>query len=349
MSASLRVLFRADAGTVAGHGHMTRVETLARAVTRRQGEALVVSRPLAGGRPVASDLPPTAWLPVLDAVGADAASRAEDAALTMAAANERAFKPLAVVVDHYELGPVWEQAVRATGAFVVALDDTANRPHVADLVVELVPLTVNVERLCGLKFLPIDGAYALTDLGLPSIGWELLVVFGGSDPTGHTIIALDALDALDTYSPGLIGHSHIVLGAGHPASAELLRAVTEHTRRTLYRQPLSLAPIMARCHVVLTAAGNAMTEAIAAGRPTIAVVTADNQVQFGNYLANAGVVRLLPLRHHADHRALRDALHTLPTIWANGMSAAVSNSLIDTLGADRLIDAILDRIGTTFT
>jgi spore coat polysaccharide biosynthesis predicted glycosyltransferase SpsG len=275
-------------------------------------------------------------------VADDDAARHADALATLEAGRACGFKFDLVVVDHYGLGPTWERTVRATGANVVALDDFPGRPHAANQVVELLPCaSATPGRLAGLEYLPMDRAYDLPPVSVPTNGVRVVVTFGASDPTGHTLVALDALDRLDALVPGLLAHADIVIGAAHPAPDAVAAGVFGVPRRSLHRQEPSLVLLMRDAHVVLTAAGNAMSEAVAAGRRTIAVVTADNQATLADTFAATGVVHRIPSAGAATAAALAQALQYVVGPGGRAIDVALARRPVDTFGADRLVAALV--------
>jgi len=342
MNCAIRVLFRADSGIGIGHGHATRVEALARAAVRAGGDARVVARRLAGHRPPATDLADILWLDATTPVADVDAAQQADAIATLHAGRGSGFTFELVVVDHYDLGPTWERTVRATGVNVVALDDFPGRLHAANQVVELLPgSAATLGRLAGLEYLPMDRAYDLPPIAVPRNGVRVVVTFGASDPTGHTLVALDALDRLDEMLPGFLAHADIVVGAAHPAPDAVAARVVGAPHRTLHRQVPSLMPLIRNAHVVLTAAGNAMTEAVAAGRRTVAIVTADNQSALADALAAEGVVHLLPMAHAATAVALAKALQHVAGPGGRSIEVALARRPVDAFGADRLLAALV--------
>jgi UDP-2,4-diacetamido-2,4,6-trideoxy-beta-L-altropyranose hydrolase len=341
MNRPKRILFRADSGVEIGHGHASRVESLARAVVRSGGEARIVARRLFGHRPPAMDLPPVLWLEGKTVAANNDAALQCDALATLSAAHTAGFVFNLVVVDHYGLGPTWERTVRASGANVVALDDYPGRPHSANQVVELLPSAAAAPgRLAGLEYLPMDGAYNLPPVAVPANGLRVVVTFGAWDPTGHTVLALDALDRLDALVPGLVAHADIVVGAAHPAPDAVAARVVGFPRRALHFQLPSLAPLMRDAHVVLTAAGNAMTEAVAAGRRVLAIVTSDNQMVLADALAAAGAVYRLSRADATTAAALAKALCLIAGPLGRSIDAALDRRPIDAFGADRLVAAL---------
>jgi UDP-2,4-diacetamido-2,4,6-trideoxy-beta-L-altropyranose hydrolase len=335
------VLFRADSGAGIGHGHASRIEALARAVLRSGGDARIVSRRLEGHRPSAIDLPPVLWLNIGAVSVDDDSAMREDALATLNAARADGFAFNLVVVDDYRLGPTWERTVRAKGATVVALDDYLGRPHAANQVVELLPCNAATPgRLSGLKYLPMDTAYHLPAIAFPTNGVRVLITFGASDAKGHTLVALDALEILDTLEPGFLAHADIVVGAAHPSPSMVSERVVGFPRRTLHRQVRSLVPLMRDVHIVLTSAGNSMTESVAAGRRTIAVVTADNQALLADALAADGFLYRISSADAATSEALVKALRLVAGPYGRSIDTALGRRPIDAFGAERLVAAL---------
>ena len=342
----MNVLFRADSGDGVGHGHAARVEALSRATILAGGNTRTVSMWLPGHRPQADDLAPVLWLDSTTLIGGCDGAEIDDAARTFAASAAAQFSPDVIVVDNYKLGIAWERLARTTGAFVVAIEDCMARMHDADLVVEFLPAPFPKSgRLSGIEYFPMDRGFALPPRDTPAAGLRLLLTFGGTDPTGHTAIALDALDQLDRENPSMIAHTSVVLGSGHPNPEEIRARVIGHPCRLLHRQVQSLAPLMAESDIVVTSAGNTLPESVAARRMTVAVVTAPNQAALANALGHAGVALVIPDATSASAQALAVAVQEATGIKGARMRAALRNYPLDAFGADRLMMEIFRVAG----
>lgn len=332
----INFLLRADAGTSIGHGHRTRVETIARAVLQFGGEARLLSQRLAGCRPDSTDLPRTLWIPTTD-------DPCADARLTLSVAERDGFRADIAIVDSYLLGTAWEQEVASHGIFVVALDDFVGREHAANLVIELVPASSGPDRVSGLELLPIDPAFNLPFRPLPKGNWTVLVSFGGSDTTGHTRIALDALDLIDSDHPGLIRSALVVAGSGNQIAEALRERVASQRRRHWVGHVPSLVPFVEESDLVITAAGNTLFEALAARKTILAVVTSENQVGAAASLAADGSFICLGNAHEVTAETIKSAMLDLPGRYGAGLSVALMHCPIDTLGVERLVALIKGR------
>ena len=114
-----------------------------------------------------------------------------------------------LVVDQYELAASWERNARRFARRILVVDDLANRPHDADLLVDqnyyaslerryagLVPETC--ERLLGPAYalLRPEFAAARAQVNRDRPVRRILVSFGATDPLGQTPVALEGLRRL---------------------------------------------------------------------------------------------------------------------------------------------------------
>ncbi len=317
-------------------------------VVREHGhEARLAFRPTPGQRELSSQFESPIALPVreADAYGGQRA----DAAATLARAAEFGFDPDIVVVDHYGLGPEWEHAVRSAGKYVVALDDTADRPHAANLVFEFIqegPVSrlsgtdSQTHRVRGLRYLPIGREFKMTPPDWESSNRNILVSFGAWDPTGGTLVACEALERIRDASPDHAVTADVVIGRANEDRDRIREFASKRPWITAVDSAPSLAPLLQRSHYVICAAGNVLVEALAAGRRPVTVIVAANQEELAGFLAKAAGLRLFGVGEALDAVALAEAV----ILQRGGMG--VSGRLpIDSLGAERLIARLLEEAG----
>jgi len=114
-----------------------------------------------------------------------------------------------LAVDQYELAASWERNARRFARRILVVDDLANRPHDADLLVDqnyyaglerryagLVPETC--ERLLGPAYalLRPEFAAARAQVNRDRPVRRILVSFGATDPLGQTSVALEGIRRL---------------------------------------------------------------------------------------------------------------------------------------------------------
>lgn len=222
MTPPARVAFRADASTEIGTGHVMRCLTLANALAERGVMCHFLSRDLPGnlcdriaasghrlhrlaapiGGAVADPEGPAhaSWL------GLGWHADAADCAPILAAVA-----PDWLVMDHYALDARWQRAVLPEGCRLLVIDDLADRPHIADVLLdqnlgrkakdydELVP--VGCTRLIGPRYALLRPefaalrAYSLARRGKTTLR-RLLISMGGVDRDNATGAVLGALEEL---------------------------------------------------------------------------------------------------------------------------------------------------------
>lgn len=272
------IALRADASVPVGSGHVRRCLALAAAARGAGLAPLFVCHERDGtARTLLADAQvDVLWLP------REAQSQAADAAATAALLRDRGIAW--VVVDHYGLDAAWHDALRAQlPCRIAAIDDLADRPLAADLVLDAndeeaartyAPLLRRrATVLGGPRHALLDAAYADAPRyafrdPVASIG----IFMGGTDPTGACLTALAAcVDA------GFAGAIEIVCSPLAPRHAELAAACRGRPGTRLLDGLPRLDAFYARHDLQIGAGGTASWERCCIGSPTIACLTADNQ------------------------------------------------------------------------
>ena len=359
MGVAIRVAIRADAAAAIGWGHVKRCLALAQALRAWGADVRFFS--------AASDVD-AASLVAAEGFACTALPRwqgpAHDAAATAHAMSDHAAggPPAVLVVDHYQLAADWHQALRqATGCAVVVIDDLADRPLAADLVIDhnpvrdagakYRPVLAQPSRLCaGPRYAllaPVYRDHARCQVGatLHSIG----IFMGGSDPARHSQLAWRACREQADWQ-GLI---EIASTSSNPHLAGLRRlAESDRQTRLLIDQP-DLAAFHQRHGLQIGAGGGALWERCCLGVPTLALVCADNQRHSVPRLAEAGVVLGLDASSHRvdspDGRLLAPLGQAIRALVASpGLRQQLqqrSIAWVDGLGADRAAAAVLALAG----
>jgi UDP-2,4-diacetamido-2,4,6-trideoxy-beta-L-altropyranose hydrolase len=358
------VAFRVEASPVIGIGHLRRCLTLAAELHQRGCHVCFVCRDQLGTE-LESLMEPHKihWLENIQrgAGQRDAAGEElRDAEATLSVLDRRRTALSWVVLDHYQLGHRWEKKVRDVGHRIMVIDDCRNRKHHADLLVSdsKSPFNPALNELASTAQVLVGWDYALVDATYsPSGPFEntmagpkrFLVSYGGSDPTGETLKALEAVRAL-RMDEGLrhrVGRVDVVVGLANPNSAAIVQAV-EGIEHVIVHQALpSLGPLMRQADLILTAGGNSMVEALALRKPCIVTVTADNQALMVGELEAEGVI--WSLGGHAQVKP-GDVLKMTTYVTADfdAFAARVaSRPIFDHLGAHRIATVMLASERTT--
>ena len=345
----MRVLFRADASTAIGSGHVARCATLAQALAAAGHDVDFACRALAG------DL--NRWLEAegfhvrrLAAPAASAMAESEDAAATADAIGGRHYDWL--IVDHYGLGATWEQAMAATADRIFVIDDLGRHHRCAALLDQNYRNPAHAlyggrvppqcELLLGAQFAllrPQFAALRAKSLSRRRDGVSRIVVFmGGGDPANETCKVLDGLSRLAGEQLAI----DAVIGEGN-AHRSTVESACARLRATLHVQTPRMAELMTAADCAICAAGNITWERCALGLPGLTTILADNQAAGAETVHAAGGQQLLGWYHNLVADDYTRAVLALDPARLNRMSAAAAK-ICDGRGVERVMQ-LLSRNG----
>jgi UDP-2,4-diacetamido-2,4,6-trideoxy-beta-L-altropyranose hydrolase len=308
------VVFRTDASTQIGSGHVKRCQSLGAALVRRGMEVIFVARvsdvPMYGmfeGQPFTLIELPAAQQTT---AGRQATAPAHahwlatdwqaDAAATIASLQGRLVD--LVVVDHYALDAHWHRVVSAAlNCRMVAIDDLADRVLAVDLIVDH-----NHAEDHSLKYQSVNSAHAPI-LGGPRHAllaetFERAPRNPASDPVRSVGIFMGGIDKLKLSeaalrglrdTAGFSGAVEIVTTSGNPNLDALVVVTAADGRTQLTVDAPDLAGFFGRHELHIGAGGGATWERCCLGAPSIAVVVAENQRQVLLPLARLKVLDLV--------------------------------------------------------
>lgn len=356
----MQIAIRVDASARLGSGHAMRCVALASALQPLGASCVFYSRRLPGdlrewmrsrGHDVIA-LPDSS-------LGGDSALRppwdvdeSADARATAALIGMRG-RPGWVIVDHYGLGSTWETTVAQSAIRVAVIDDLADRPHAADVLVDqnlqsspdryvgLVP--ARCRQLLGPRHALLRPEFARarrSRVARRGAGGRarVLACVGGSDP-------LDVLSRVIAAWRGWQGNRpllDIAIGAGSPNVARLRSACAELEGVALHVQAEDMAALMADADLFLGSAGSVSWERCCAGLAAVIGTTAPNQRLNDELLrrrrtgVSVGDWTTVPALRIAE---LVAALLSRPALLA-GMSRRAA-ALCDGRGAERAALALL--------
>ena len=334
------ILFVVDAGPAVGGGHVMRSLTLALALQGQGAECRFVAPP-------AVEAILTAFAPEL-ARAAAGSTQAGDLADTVAPEQFDA-----VVFDHYGLAESDHRAM-ARGKPVLVIDDLADRPLGADLVLDSGPARRAVDYnglipddarlLLGPQYAPVRPDFA--SLREQALAWR-------GEPVGRVLVSLGLTD-LDGITGRIVERLRpkisdigidIVLGAQAPSLASLTKIARRDTRILLHVDTPHMARLTAEADIGIGAAGSSAWERCTLGLPSLMIVLAENQRASAAALAEREAALVLDA-DAADFDALFDrALTRLTTDAAlRRQLATASAELCDGQGGPRVAEAFLKLI-----
>lgn len=349
-----RAVFRVDASTRIGIGHLARCMRLARELQRygvqcefaRRGPVDSLSQEFA-----------TSWMNSdvfglndgeterrqLNECHKDVGEQDADANEFLKQLEPYSSESCAVVVDHYCLDVFWEKRIAPAVTTLVVIDDLANRKHHCDILVDSAPLPAAryANLVAATSSFLIGPEFALLDrtLELPPQQCEVvrqsqkprvLATFGGSRNDVPVRLLLDAVEDLVT--------THFDLDVVLPASVtSALRRDLESAGASVHGWRPDLPLLVAAAQLAVSAGGSTVFECVRAGTPAITIATASNQVAFAQAWNNLGLTRHLGGLDTVStgdlRRAILDALND--TSWRDSVRMQ-AGTVVDGRGAQRV-------------
>lgn len=319
-------LFRLDADSQIGTGHLMRCLAIADTLSALGGRCGFLCRPLSPA--LQGLLSSHVYLPIAD----------DDEALSRASE----LKPRWLIVDHYGLDIRFEQAAAAQVPQILVLDDLADRRHQATLLLDQGPLRQETE------YRPLINADCRLLLGadyalLRPIYRQLrkthcnefrrgLIGFGGADPAHACLQTLHSL-----IDAKLIHHYQwtLLAGAANPDYPQLHTLITgQQLPVTLLRHSDEVAHLLAAHDFAIGAAGGMTWERCCIGIPTLSIPIADNQQFNDAVIAHYQLGERLSLHELADPARLHAALAALQQ--NADIYRQRGQSLLDGLGLARI-------------
>lgn len=343
------LLIRADATPAMGTGHVMRCLALATAWRRATGGRVVMLTaadvgPLAGRIAAAGVEVRTVDVPSL----APGFGSAEDAHATASVARSEAAAWL--VLDGYDFGDAYQQAVADAAAPVLVLDDHGHaeryhaalvlnqnigadaRPYAASLPPERMLLGPRY-ALVREEFLPAPPPRPATP-----VAFRILVTLGGSDPDNATTTVVHALE--QARIPGL--EATVVAGPANQHVEPLREAVAELGNGCrLVVDSRDMPALMAAADLAVAAAGGTARELALCGVPSLVLTLAANQRPAAVAVDRLGIGVDLGWSRDATASRIARALHDLANDHPRReQMASNGRHTVDGLGADRVVAAM---------
>jgi UDP-2,4-diacetamido-2,4,6-trideoxy-beta-L-altropyranose hydrolase len=345
----MNVVFRTDASTTLGSGHVMRCLTLAEVLRNHGATVSFVCCILEGHM---HDAIAARGFAVLSLSG-DSGWQG-DAAHTQAAIQRTRAAPNWLVVDHYALDSRWEIALRNYADRIMVIDDLADRPHDCDLLLDqnfdsplharyarLMPSTAR--SLLGTQYALVRPEFALErPRALARRKGELrrvLVTMGSTDPANDTATALVGLAMCP--ADGIA--CDVVIGAGNPHRQAIRSLCDAMPWAELHIQTAHMAELMTRADLAITAGGSTTWERCTLGLPAIVTIQSADQAPIAAAVQQVGAHRVLGSSKDVAAQNYGRALQELSAQELVQMSEAAA-ALCDGRGAERVASHLIDWI-----
>ncbi|MEI2428172.1 UDP-2,4-diacetamido-2,4,6-trideoxy-beta-L-altropyranose hydrolase [Priestia megaterium] len=291
----MNIIFRVDSSVEIGTGHVMRCLTLAKQLNTTNSNIIFISRKLKGD--IIKIIEDNGFPVYVLAPLYDYASDLEwyekcwetDALDTIDIIKENNLEPDILIVDHYGLEERWETSLKKFVQKVLIIDDLANRKHNCEFLVDqnyylnlstryegLVP--ENCREMLGPKFVLLREEFFKIFSEIKKHDGHvrnILVFFGGTDPTNETLKTLRALSSLKQYNFDV----NVIVGASNPLKEDIKRYCEKQKKFHFYCQVSNISTYMNMADLAIGAGGTTTWERCYLGLPSITITVADNQVE----------------------------------------------------------------------
>jgi len=340
------LVLRADAGGPLGSGHVMRMLALGEAWVDAGGTCVLASVSLPGGLAARIDAAPGFTRAAIDAL---AWSAADCAALIATAIDHQAS---ATVVDSYKVEAAYLAGLEAGGVRACFVDDLARlATYPCSLIVNpnfggeagLYAGKTNARLLMGPSFVMLRQEFSAL-AGAPRLlaleARRLLVTFGGVDPKGVSLIALDALAALPEIEATLI------VGAANERADQIAAKAKGCANVTIVRDARDMAARIRDCDMILSGGGTTVWEAASHGAPMMLVASAPEEDAAAKRLSEIGLCAYLGPAEILTPATLASTIEFFSKdLVVRSRSSTRGRELVDGRGAERVVKAIRNAIG----
>jgi UDP-2,4-diacetamido-2,4,6-trideoxy-beta-L-altropyranose hydrolase len=274
--------------------------------------------------------------------------------LAYAARIAELFEPDVVVIDHYRIGAAEAAALRRADRRIVVIDDLADRPLDADLVVDpsFGRRAEAYQKLAPAGARLLTGpAYALVRPEFAAARPRAMSRRARHVPVGRALVSLGLTDVggvtwriVRALAPQL-GEARldVVVGQGAPSLPALRQAASADRRLRILIDHEEMGSLMADADAAVGAGGSSVWERASVGLPAVTLSLAANQTSMLARMAEAGLTLTADLDatdFAADLAAAWERL--LADAGLRWRLASRSSDVCDGHGAQRVADAVLE-------
>lgn len=367
------VAIRVDASLKMGTGHVFRMLTLAKELTRQNHEVIFICRALPGNLiSMIENSHPVYLLPLPRVDDNNDSSMTQCAHATWLEVNysdEISHSKLLLstflqdhslskfdwlIIDHYAIEQDWHEKMRPLTHFILQIDDLADRLFDCDLLLDqnyysegelrYQNLTPHHAQLAvGPKYSLLRPEFSRQRNNLQSYKQRLMqknvvIFFGGIDAVNETEKALLGLLKMDDSQDFF----QVIIGINNPHRARLENLCKQHTTRvSLHVQVNNMMDFFARSFLYVGAVGATTWERCVLGLPGLVCSVADNQVKLAEELQSINghfyLGKHINLSSDDYANAYRDLLHNEKQL---SLQSEICTQLIDGDGCRRVVEML---------
>jgi UDP-2,4-diacetamido-2,4,6-trideoxy-beta-L-altropyranose hydrolase len=337
----MQVVFRVDASTQIGTGHVMRCLALAQAWQDTQGQPVFV---MTTAVPALEERLQLEGMQVVHLTTEPGSL--DDAKQTAALAHQ--FEASWIVVDGYYFAGEYQQILKQSKLHLLFIDDYGHAEHYyADFV-----LNQNIsadeqwyqnrepytQLLLGTRYVLLRREFWQWQgwqRTVPPVAKKVLVSLGGADPDNVTLKVIQALQLVEVEELEAV----VVVGGSNPHYENLKMAVQDsRSPIRLQRNVTNMPELMAWADVAISAGGTTCWELAFMGLPSILLILAENQRAIAEKLATLNLA--VNLGWHQDVKE-QEIASTLSQLLQSAEQRAkiikVSQQIVDGEGSSKII------------
>ncbi|MCE0556226.1 UDP-2,4-diacetamido-2,4,6-trideoxy-beta-L-altropyranose hydrolase [Motilimonas sp. E26] len=346
----MKVVFRVDASSQLGFGHLMRCLTLANSLAQCGVECIFICREMSGFQP---DKIESQGYRLYYLTAQSNSDETGDAQATLEILTT--LTPSWLIVDHYHLNSEWQHTIKQGGGLahtkLMVIDDLCRPAPYADLLLDqslgrqdtdYKHLPAECKLALGVDYTLLNAAFIEQRAAAEAkrrhfAHRELLVSIGATDPLNLTQLVIDGLAYLSTE---IYPKVTIVLSKSAPYLNHVELAIAQQHNRNiiLIKDATNMASLMLNADFAIGACGTSSWERACLGLPCLSFVSADNQVFISQSMHKAGLCQLVDADISPQQLAQQLTLTSQPDI-AKAMSQAGFN-MISGQGCQRLVTTL---------
>ena len=294
-----RVLFRVDANSKIGAGHLMRCVSFAYAFKKLDHQILfIVSKET-------SDLIVTLERFEFEYLSFDIPEQADQELINISSKNVHP-KSMIVVLDGYWFDSSYLNFLKKTGILLVVFDDENNRgPLYCDVIINPTESGKELDyqssaptalHLLGRSYALLRPEFQSPDENQAVDRSNLFVCFGASDVADLTLPIVDELIKHDD----LLGSLSIVTGPAYAFPDLVKQKVSNYQEVRYHHNASNMASLMGKAKLAISASGGTIFELLSLGVPSILVIVANNQLAAAREHESLGWCKVIDAREGVD-------------------------------------------------
>ncbi|NTS75379.1 UDP-2,4-diacetamido-2,4,6-trideoxy-beta-L-altropyranose hydrolase [Catenovulum sp. SM1970] len=310
----MNILFRVDASSQMGTGHLVRCFALAQALDQVEIRSIFLV-----------DTQTQAFLEKLPCFDFQYITLEDAKSTTEVTQCAEQFNTDVLVIDGYHFSTEYRLALKQNGLYMVAIDDNNDLGELhASIIVNPSVYKANTPNYPkqGVKLLTGENYRLLRQeiTGQLPVTWSkrsgIAIILGGSDPRALTLpVTISLIKVLN--QQGISPDVNVIIGAAVSEQAELIKQLSSLKSDYPYLcwsiNPPNIASILANKQLVISAAGGTQFELFALATPAILLAAYENQIANSQIAAEQGWAKVINVGAEFDElifeRVCKDVLN----------------------------------------